>query len=136
MAAFSEQQLQSYLDETLSAESMAQIEQELRSDESLREQLLQVAGMREAGVHSLGEIWRKNRLSCPTRQQLGSYLLGAMDAEQMEYIRFHLEVVGCRLCQANLADLRSQKTEQAQEQRTRRQRYFQTSFGHLSQQSK
>ncbi len=49
--------------------------------------------MREAGVHGLGEIWRRHRLTCPSRQQLGSYLLGAMDDAKREYIQFHIESV-------------------------------------------
>lgn len=124
--------MQSYLDESLTPELMAEIEKELRSSEPLREQLLQVAGMREAGVHGLGEIWRRNRLSCPTREQLGSYLLGAIAPDQESYIKFHLEVVGCRVCQANLEDLQAQRSEKAESAQTRRQRYFQTSVGHLN----
>jgi hypothetical protein len=80
----------------------------------------------------LGEIWRRNRISCPTRQQLGSYILKALDAESEGYIRFHLDQVGCRLCAANLEDLQRQRTEQTQAAQTRRRRYFQTSAGYLS----
>ena len=57
---YSDQQLQAYLDESLPPEVMASIEQDLRDEEGLREQLIQVAGMREAGVHGIGEIWRRN----------------------------------------------------------------------------
>jgi hypothetical protein len=42
-----------------------------------------INGRRDAGVHSLGEIWRRNRVSCPTRQQLGSFLLGILSDEQV-----------------------------------------------------
>ena len=45
-------------------------------------------------------------MSCPTRDQLGGYLLEAGDPELLEYIRFHLEEIGCPYCQANLDDLR------------------------------
>lgn len=128
---FTNQQLQAYLDESLDAEVMALIEKELRGNEELRNQLVQVAGMREAGVHGLGEIWRRNRLSCPTREQLGSFILGAIAPDAESYIRFHLEQVGCRLCQANLDDLKAQRSEQQQATQSRRRRYFQTSVGHL-----
>lgn len=130
---FTDQQLQAYLDESLSTDTMALVEQELRSSEELRGRLVQLAGMREAGVHGLGEIWRRSRLSCPTREQLGSHLLGALDQGLGGYIQFHLEQVGCRLCQANLEDLGRQRTEQQQTAQTRRRRYFQTSAGYLSQ---
>jgi anti-sigma factor RsiW len=128
---FSDQQLQAYLDESLATEAMSAIEQCLRTDEGLRERLVDIAGQREAGVHGLGEIWRRNRLSCPDRQQLGSYLLGAMDEAFRDYIQFHVATVGCRLCQANLHDLQSQSTEQQAVTQSRRRRYFQTSAGYL-----
>jgi hypothetical protein len=127
----SDQQLLAYLDESLASELMSSIEQNLRNDAALRERLLAVAGMREAGIHGLGEIWRRQRLSCPNRQQLGSYLLGAIDPGERDYVQFHLQTVGCRLCQANLDDLQQQSTEQQTTTQTRRRRYFQTSAGYL-----
>lgn len=130
---FTDQQLQAYLDESLAPDVMTEVEKGLRESDDLRERLVVVAGMREAGVHGLGEIWRRNRLSCPTREQLGSYILGAIDPNLEDYIKFHLEVVGCRVCNANLEDLKAQQTEQQQATQTRRQKYFQTSVGHLKQ---
>lgn len=130
-AKISDQQLQAYLDEGLPATLMSHIEQLLRTDSSLQQRLGQVAGQREAGVHGLGEIWRRQRLSCPSREQLGSFILGAIDPELEDYIRFHLEQVGCRYCAANLEDLADQKTEQQSTAQTRRRKYFQTSVGHL-----
>ena len=41
--------------------------------------------------------------ACPAREQLESYLRRAiLPAEESSYIEFHLSVVGCRWCQANL----------------------------------
>ncbi len=132
---FSDQQLQAYLDETLDAEVMSAIENSLRDDAALRDRLVHIVGMREAGVHGLGEIWRRHRLTCPGRQQLGSFLLGAMDQQLSDYIRFHIDVLGCRLCRANLDDLQSQSTEQQSTTELRRRRYFQTSAGYLGRNS-
>ena len=131
MVSFTDQQLQAYLDESLPSDLMADVEQALRDDEAVRDRIVNLAGMREAGVHSLGEIWRKNRLSCPTRQQLGSYVLGVLEPDLQDYVQFHIETVGCRLCLANLEDLKRQSTEQQQTAQTRRRRYFQTSAGYL-----
>src|SRR4051812_993551 len=69
---FSESDLEAYLDEALPAATMASIEETLRHDRSLVERLIAINGRRDAGMHSLGEVWRRNRISCPTRQQLGS----------------------------------------------------------------
>ncbi len=127
---FSDQQLQAYLDEQLPTAGMSALEQALRVDAELRDRLVLIAGQREAGVHGLGEIWRRNQLSCPTREQLGMYLLGASEEGVQDYIEFHIREVGCRLCDANLEDLRQQR-EQSSAAQSRRRRYFQTSAGLL-----
>jgi len=123
--------LESYLDEALSGPEMARIEQRLRADPRLREQLAAINARRDTGMHSLGEIWRRHRVSCPSREQLGSFLLGAMPAETAAYVAFHLEVVACRYCQANLDDLKGRKSEPAQAAESRRRKYFQSSAGYL-----
>jgi hypothetical protein len=84
-------------------------------------------------LHSLGAIWRRHRLSCPPREQLGSFLLGVLDADHADYIRFHIETIGCRVCQASLADLEEQQTAASKVVEQRRTRYFQSSAGYLSQ---
>jgi hypothetical protein len=126
---FTTAELLAYLDESLPVERMAAVEEALRRDPALLRTLETINGRRDAGVHSLGEIWRRNRLTCPTRQQLGSYLLDVLPADQANYIRFHLETIGCRYCQANLTDLKSQHSPPAAAQR--RKKYFQSSAGYL-----
>jgi len=123
--------LQAYLDEALSPAEMAAIEVELRARPELLQQLSAINARRDAGVHSVGEIWRRQRLSCPPREHLGSYLLGALDTGHSEYIDFHLQKIGCRYCQANLDDLRRQQQETAETVKTRRTKYFQSTAGHL-----
>ena len=136
---YSDQQLRSFLDEALAAELMSRIELEMRSDHQLCNRVIQLAGQREAGMHSLGEIWRRHRLSCPTRQQLGNYLLGTLEEEWMEYIGFHIAQAACRVCAANVADLRAEQLQleavsdaAKSAQSTRRRRYFQSSAGYLN----
>jgi len=129
--AFRKTELEAYLDEALPAERMARIEKALRGSPALVERLATIHAERNAGSISLGRLWREHRLSCPTREQWGSFLLGAISAEATRYMTFHVEVVGCRYCQANLADLKNQQTEQPDIASTRRRRYFQTSAGHL-----
>jgi hypothetical protein len=132
MPKFTIAELEAYLDESLSAERMAAIEAELRASEELRQELVEINGRRDAGVHSLGDIWRRHRLSCPTREQLGSYLLQVLDAGTADYVKFHLEKIECRRCQANLKDLQAQQTEaDTAAVESRRRKYFQSSVGHL-----
>ena len=99
--------LDAYLDEALPPEEMARIESVLRKNPDQVDQLAEINARRDAGIHTLGEIWRRNRVSCPTREQLGSYLMGALPDDEAAHVKFHLEVVACRFCQANAADLQS-----------------------------
>lgn len=128
-------QLSAYLDEALPVELLAEIERQLRDDAELRQRLITVIGRQDAGLHSIGVIWRRNRLSCPSREELGQYLLGVLDQPVADYIEFHLLQIGCRYCAANLDDLREaqQAVVNASQDSTsrRRQRYFETSAGHL-----
>jgi hypothetical protein len=126
---FSSAELEAYLDESLPLARMAAVEEALRRHPELLQELAAINGRRDAGVHSLGDIWRRNRLSCPTRQQLGSFLLGILKEAQTGYIRFHLDTIGCRYCQANLVDLRSQQAPPVTA--NRRKKYLKSSVGFL-----
>ena len=84
--SFSLTELEAYLDEALPAGAMAEVEKALRSDESLAGLLADINGRRDAGVHSLGGVWRRARLSCPSREQLGSYLLEALPDGAASYV--------------------------------------------------
>ena len=128
---FSLTELEAYLDEALPPEAMARVEEALRSDESLAGQLADINGRRDAGMHSLGGVWRRARLSCPSREQLGSYLLEALPEDAAGYVTFHLETVGCRYCTANLADMRAQHDQSDAGTDVRRRKYFQSSAGYL-----
>ncbi|MFY8200331.1 MAG: hypothetical protein ACOVLE_06655 [Pirellula staleyi] len=121
--------LLAYLEESLPSESMSFIEIALRDDEELRRRLSLLIGRRDSGVHTVGDIWRRHRLSCPPREELGSYLLGAMMDDQADYIKFHLEQIGCRFCQSNLDDLSASHHRDAVI--ARRRKYFQSSVGRL-----
>ena len=135
----SDEVLSAYLEEALPVDQLALIERRLRDDVELRKRLAAVIGRQDAGLHSVGVIWRRNRLSCPSRDELGLYLLGVLDAGPANYIRFHLEDVGCRYCAANHDDLRSSgpfaaqvtATDGSDQPAIRRRRYFETSAGHL-----
>ena len=101
-----DQMLRNYLADSLPPEDLARVEKALRDSAELRARLEDVRSNREDfQLHTLGSIWRRTRLTCPSRQQLGSYLLDALDPELAAYIKFHIDVVECPYCQANFADL-------------------------------
>jgi len=129
---FTSAELEAYLDELLPIERMTAIEEALRKNAALAERLAATNGRRDAGVHSVGEIWRRHRLSCPSREQLGSFLLGVLSADAADYVKFHVETIECRCCAASLEDLRAQQSAaDAGQIQQRRQRYFQSSAGYL-----
>lgn len=127
----SDAELEAYLDEALAPAEMRRIESQLRQSPERLKVLEEINSRRDAGAHSLGAIWRRHRISCPAREQLGSYLLGVLDDEAAEYIQFHLEVVACRFCHANLRDLKQRQAESNAMTVIRRRKYFDSSAGYL-----
>jgi hypothetical protein len=123
--------LAAYLDDALSDRLTAEVEQQLRQSETLRQQLRQLLQERDRGEHSVGAIWRRHRLSCPDRERLGSFLLGVLPDAENAYFEFHLKTIGCAFCQANLTDLQNQQKEATPLASQRRRRYFQSSAGLL-----
>ena len=75
MSIMTREMLAGYLEDALGEAETASIEQALRGSEALRNQLRQMMQERDRGEHSVGAIWRRKRLSCPKRENLGSYLI-------------------------------------------------------------
>jgi hypothetical protein len=124
-------ELEAYLDEALDGALMAEIEQKIRSDPELLQRLARINNRRDSGMHSLGEIWRRHQIGIPSREELGSYLLGVLPKEHADYIRFRIETLKCRFTIANLQDLQRQQEEAESHVTARRRKYFQSSVGHL-----
>ncbi|MCA9055416.1 MAG: hypothetical protein KDA75_16360 [Planctomycetaceae bacterium] len=128
---FSDDELLAYLDEMLSVERAAECESQLRSSPELRQRLSLLLRRRDQGGHSIGEVWRRKRLSCPSRSELGSWLLDALDDDPSDYIEFHLKTIGCRACAANVDDLRQSQQRGAAGVEERRRKFFESSAGVL-----
>jgi hypothetical protein len=120
-----DEMLRNYLVDALPPEELARVEKALRDSAQLRERLEDVRHNREDfHLHTLGAIWHRCRLTCASRQQLGSYLLDALDPNLAGYIRFHIEVVECPYCQANLADLQRQQAGHPASTKARGRRFL------------
>ncbi len=120
--------LRDYLADALPPDAQARVEKALRESAELRARLEDVRQNRGvAGLHTLGAIWRRARLTCPTRQQLGSALLDALDPALASYITFHLDVIECPFCQANLADLKAKTVQPSTATQHRRNRILKSS---------
>ena len=135
MTRITREVLASYLEDALSDAQIAEVEQQLRKSDTLRQQLRLIQQERDRGEHTVGAIWRRHNLSCPDREKLGSFLLGVLDDEEQDYIEFHLRTIGCAFCQANLTDLQNKQKDSPQVQK-RRRRYFESSAGLLNKRDK
>lgn len=122
--------LAAYLDDALSDEETVAVEQALRQSETLRQQLAALHQEHERGEHSLAAVWRRERLTCPTREQLGSFLLGVLEPGLQDYVVFHLETIACPFCRANRADLQARQAPTPAATK-RRKRFFDSSAGLL-----
>lgn len=107
MSLITREALRAYASDALPDAELAAIERALRETPELRAMLKDVIEEEDRGEHTAGAIWRRERISCPSRDQLGGYVLGAGDPDLLDYIRFHIEEIGCPYCRANLDDLRS-----------------------------
>jgi hypothetical protein len=119
--------LRSYLADALPGEDLARVEKALRDSAELRARLEEVRQNRgDPNLHTLGAIWRRSRLTCPTRDQLGSFLLDVLDPGLADYVKFHVEVVECEFCKANLADLKARANQSSSTIKNRHNRIIKT----------
>ncbi len=56
---------------------------------------------------SIALVWRQEGISCPHRDILEGHHYGSLSAEESDYIRFHVERIGCQACAASLDDIRA-----------------------------
>ena len=129
-AAIDDADLLGFLDELLPPERSAAIEQTLRTSPELQQRAAGLLRSRDRGAHTLADIWRRHRLSCPDRDRLGAYLLGTLPEADASLIELHLEAVGCRWCRAERDSLLEARTDADRSETTqRRERLFESSIG-------
>ncbi|QEL14606.1 hypothetical protein [Limnoglobus roseus] len=131
MTPITREMLRDYIHDALPDHELPLVERALRDLPSVQALFNQVRQELDRGEHSIGAIWRRERLSCPTREQLGGFLLDALDPDLHEYIAFHLKTVGCPHCSANLDDLTKRQAEAEGPVKTRRQRILKSTAGVL-----
>ncbi len=128
---FTDAELEAYLDESLDPLRAAEIEQGLRADTELLQRLSRINGRRDAGIHTLGEIWRRHQIGVPSLETMRNYLMGVLPAEQSNYIEFRINELKCPFTIAMQKDLVAQQNENAEQSKTRRAKFFKTSAGLL-----
>ena len=76
----------------------------------------------------LVDLWQEQRFTCPKRSTIGSWRLGSLDEQWSEYVKFHINQLGCNICLANLEDLDNELNKKT-EYDTVCQRIFESSIG-------
>jgi RNA polymerase sigma-70 factor (ECF subfamily) len=84
----------------------------------------------ESAEVTVARVWRERRLTCLKRSTLGSCLLGVLEAPWLGYTQFHLDVVACPMCLANLRDIEADDLAAADPHRA--EHLFASSIGFLS----
>src|SRR5438128_3366956 len=85
MPEITRQMLRDYLHDALPDAELATVEKALRESAGLRAVYQEVIEQEDRGEHTVGAIWRRERVSCLSRDQLGSYVLGSGDPEPLDY---------------------------------------------------
>lgn len=80
---------------------------------------------------TVARVWRDHRITCLKRSTLGSYLLGVLEEPWLSYTQFHLDVVSCPMCLANVSDIQEQELAREDAGQTCEQ-LFASSVGFLS----
>ena len=129
-AAFTDEELLSYADERLPVARAAELERLLRSSTELVNRLAELMRDSDNGDPSLGAMWRRGRWSCPPRAVWSAFVDGRLGDGLSQYLKFHVDTIGCRICAANLTDL--QQTAGTSDSEGRVRKIFQSSAGRLS----
>ena len=128
---FTDADLEAYLDESLDSDRATQIEDALANDSDLISRLAMINGRRDAGIHTLGEIWRRNQIGVPTPEVMGNFILGILPDGDSQYIQFRMDQLKCCFTLAMFNDLQLQQSEKSELSQTRRERIYKTSAGLL-----
>lgn len=124
---FTDAELEAYLDESLDPIRAADVESALRSDKALLKRLALINGRRNAGVHTLGEIWRRNQIGVPTLEDMERYVNGGLSNEEGSYIKFRMDELKCPFTLAMYHGVQSQQSENAELSKSRREKFFEKS---------
>lgn len=127
-ATFTNEELLAYVDERLPPSRAAEVERQLRASSELLNRLVLLMQSVERGDVTLGGMWRRGRWSCPPRAVWAGFVAGRLGDGLSQYLQFHLDTAGCRICESSVLDLRRGDNL---DQDDRVQKIFQSSAGSL-----
>jgi hypothetical protein len=108
---FTDSELEAYLDMSLNPARAGELEEQVRQDPEILKRLTQINARRNAGIHTLGEIWRRNQIGVPTREEIVDFLNGFLPLESADYIEFRVKQLKCVFTLALIQDVQSEKSD-------------------------
>lgn len=127
---FTDEELLAYVDERMPSARATDLERQLRVPGELLNRLIGLLRSSEHGDVTLGGMWRRGRWSCPPRGVWAGYASGRLGDGLSQYLQFHIDVIGCRICEASLRDLKQSDGSDGED---RVRKIFQSSAGQLRQ---
>ena len=131
MPEITKEVLRDYLNDALPPDRAAAVERRVREEPQLLALVAEARAEADPADHSVGAVWRRERLSCPSRETLSSFVQDLLDADHAEYVRFHLIEICCPACNANRDDLARLRDEPVADRARRRKRIVDSSAGEL-----
>jgi hypothetical protein len=129
---FNDSELEAYLDESLDSGRAAELEVALRTDPQLLKRLSSINSRRDAGIHTLGEIWRRNQVGVPSPQEIEAHMQASLPRELSDYIEFRVRELKCVFTIALLQDAMAQQADNGRQSKSRQEKIYRKSADLLS----
>lgn len=107
--AYSREYIHAYIDGALSPEEADAFTSMAYGDSELRGKIRTVQTEFDYHNHTVGSLWRRNQLTCPSDQDIVDYQRGALaiiNPEIADYVQFHLTSIRCIYCISTAAELK------------------------------
>jgi len=106
---YSREYIHAHIDGALSQEETDAFDLEAQVNSELRGQIRAVQSEFDYHNHTVGSLWRRNQLTCPSDQDIADYLRGGLaiiNPEIADYVQFHLTSIRCIYCISTAAELK------------------------------
>ena len=106
---YSREYIHAYIDGALSPEEADAFTSMAYGDSELRGKIRTVQTEFDYHNHTVGSLWRRNQLTCPSDQEIVDYQRGALaiiNPEIADYVQFHLTSIRCIYCISTAAELK------------------------------
>lgn len=111
--AYSREYIHAYIDGALSPEETEAFALKAQRDSELRGQIRTVQSEFDYHNHTVGSLWRRNQLTCPSDQDIVDYQRGELaiiNPEIADYVQFHLKSIRCIYCISSAAERKQPST--------------------------